>query len=428
MCVGLRKRFFVLLRELRGDGRLFADYPDERLSALMEHLREYSSYSALHRNYEEGGKADDLYESLREELEMRSVDQFTIEELNPAELDKLTRAKQSQQAEELSDYDQITYEKRDQLELKLKRDAEQFERHWREDMPNRYRKPSPRLIALYEMERKLGLSGYFAQAAAAKREVEDLEAREMDAAQRLLFKDYTAAREVFMKNQEEERALFYETRDHWKEVMLARHQIVLERVQNRKNVIVQQREQARAPRESILPSPRVSPAPRDPLTAGNAVLYHRKSAQIIGHLLPALQAPNDDAVKERFEREAEQQRGRARRFREYQARKQALEDVSDASDSDGDGEKEKEKETEVAKGSVSVHSVDDQTFSLTASGQFAGEAAVKEGDQTRPEEAEGKEGDQAGSAAGTPGAKSKPHSAQSSTAESEEEDEEEEAK
>jgi hypothetical protein len=295
----------------------------------MEHLREFSSYSALKRNYEEGGKADRLYELLREELEMRSSELWEEPELNSAEFEELVQAKEREFQSEIEDYDSVTVDKRDQFEKRLKSAEEEFERHWREDCPKKYRKPSARLIVLYEIERKLGLTSQFEQAKIAKRETEALERQEMDAAQRLLRKDYTAAREQFLKEQRDERRIFEDTRKHWKDVMLARHKVVMEAVVNRGHVLNQKQIEARPQKESSL-----NPTTKRPENAGNAVVYHRESVQQSGHLLPPLLPPNDDLLKEKMMKEIEEQREKLRRFQQFQAQKKALEeDTSSASGS-----------------------------------------------------------------------------------------------
>jgi hypothetical protein len=137
-------------------------------------------------------------------------------------------------------------------------------------MPKRDWKPSAKLIVLYEIEGKLGLTGKFAQAKLAKIETEALEKQETEAAQRMLVRDYQAASRQLAKEQSEERRLFESTRVHWREVMLTRQKVQLETIENRRNVLAKKQQDAKPLRQVA----------RAPQNAGAAVITVRAGSRL----------------------------------------------------------------------------------------------------------------------------------------------------
>ncbi|OHT08099.1 hypothetical protein TRFO_23561 [Tritrichomonas foetus] len=301
-CIALREHFF--------DNGDFENYDDEKLNMLLEHLREYSSYSALHRNYDDAERSDKLQERIKEELKMRSSNIPQYQE-NSVPYEVLLEEKMKEHQKELDEFDCQTEEKREKLEEKQKKDTEEFEDRWRNEMPRKYRKPSTKLITYFEIERKLGLNGNFEKAKKLKVETDRLQAEEMEQAQRLLIKDYNNAKAKFDQQQQEEYQLFIDTRKHWRDVILARHKTEKEAIDNRGNVLSKKQCESVKTKEF-----QFDPNSRSP-TGGGAAIYHRESHRPNGHLLPPLLPPNDEKVKEMLARENEEKRQKNKRILQH---------------------------------------------------------------------------------------------------------------
>ena len=307
-CVALRSHFF--------ENDDYDKYKTDELRLLMEHLREYTAFCASQRDYDEAEKSSTLYERLKSHLDSCPPNS---QEPNDETLtyEELVERKRQEFMKELNDFDDITAEKRAQLEQKQREETEAFEKHWRDDMPSKYRKPSPKLLQLYEFERKLGMTGQFERAKLAKIETEKQEQHEMQQAQKLLIKDYNSAKSQFEKDQRDERTLFEDTREHWRSVILARQKVEFEAISNRANVLIQKQGSPKSQRESSL-----RPQSRGPQAAGNAVVYHRENLTGSNRLLPPLIPPNDDRITEMQSQEQEEQARRNKRFQEHRAQKE----------------------------------------------------------------------------------------------------------
>ena len=104
-------------------------------------------------------------------------------------------------------------------------------------MPSKYRKPSTKLITIYDVERKLGLNKDFEKAKRVKAEAEQLEMIEMEKAQKQLIHDYQIARQKLDQKHEEERRQLIETRSLRKELLESRLKVVKSGLQNRNTVV-----------------------------------------------------------------------------------------------------------------------------------------------------------------------------------------------
>jgi hypothetical protein len=306
----------------------FEDYSTEQLSLLLDHLREYASYCALLRNYDEGERANDLARRVRNDLTLRSDEPWSMTDTSLPEFEAQLAILDVKYEAEMAGYKEATDERLAALADRQAQDEEEFERHWRVDMPPKYRKPSTRLIELFEIERRLGLQGRFVEAKRAKMETEKLEMEETERAQRLLIREYKIAREQFVMDQKTERQVFEEARAQGEAVIAARQKVERQYFLNRKNVLEQKLAGARIQKENSM-----RPAVAMAQNAGSAVIYNRESLERTGRLLPQLKAPNDEETKEMIKLEEEAQQERNRRFCEYQQQKAMEADASGSSSS-----------------------------------------------------------------------------------------------
>ena len=346
-CISLRNHFFA--------SEDYEKYKADELQLLMEHLREYTAFSASQRDYDEAERSSALYERLKAHLETRGGEEH--ENDDALSYEEFVERKQQEFIQELKDFDEITETKRAQLEEKQREETEVFEKRWREDMPPKYRKPSPKLLQLYEFERKLGMTGQFDRAKLAKVETEKQERLEMEQAQRLLIRDYNSAKAQHEREQREERRIFEDTREHWRSVIIARQKVEFEAIANRENVLNKKQGSPKAQRESSL-----RPQSKGPQAAGNAVVYHRENLTGSNRLLPPLIPPNDERIIEMQNQEQEEQTKRNKKFQEYRTQK---EKEADECESEKPVPKHSRLET--------VHVELSKTFELTQTDHFKAE-------------------------------------------------------
>lgn len=311
-----------------------SDLDMKTLSQLLEHLREYSAYCVLQRQYDEAEQANVLYEKIKDEVQMNNLNykfennENSLYEEEDISYPELKKAKMQQFKIELEDYDLITIKKRQELDEKLLNDSKLFEENWKVNMPRKYRKPSSKLIELYEIERKFGLTGQFQEAKKIKIEADRLQNIEMAQAQKRLVHDYTIAKSQFDKQQEKERQIFEDTRNHWRSVVVARQKVEMEAIKNRKTVLSVKQTEPKVVKESSIDSPsKIS----DQYNNGGAAVYRKENIAPRDILLPPLMAPNDEKMKELRVKEIESQKTRIQQFKANQRLKELEDDLSEKS-------------------------------------------------------------------------------------------------
>ena len=310
-----------------------SDFDIVTLNQLSEHLREYSACCVLQRQYDEAEQANALYERVKDEIQMNNLnknencenDRYDDEDIPYSELRK---AKLQQFKDELENYDRITIKKRQELEEKLLNDIEIFEENWKENMPRKYRKPSSKLIELYEIERKFGLTGQFQEAKKIKSEADKLQSIEMAQAQKRLVHDYTIAKNQFDKQQAKEREIFEDTREHWRSVVIARQKVEMEAIKNRKTVLTVKQTEPKVIKESSIDQ---QAKLNDQYNNGGAAVYRKENVAPRDILLPPLLAPNDEKMKEMKIKEIELQKTRNQQFRANQKLRELEDDSSEKS-------------------------------------------------------------------------------------------------
>lgn len=289
----------------------FDNYSNDQLKVLLEHLREFSSYSALCRNYDDASQSESLQKKTKQVLQDRAVMtaiERSIENEIPDEVPIEEKLQQFQ--DQLDQFDNETQRKLQDLEKKHEEDLESFEKDWSENRPKKYRKPSTKLIEIYELERKLGLSGEFDRARIIKQEADDLQLQEMEMAQRQIVKDYNNAKAKLEMKHQEEKQIFYDTRSNLRDLIIAQQKVKRDGVDHRIHVLKIKKEEQGKTREVVF-----DPTASTPCSGGGAAIYHRESHRSKGHLLPPLIAPNDERIKEMRDREINEKKEKNRQFK-----------------------------------------------------------------------------------------------------------------
>jgi hypothetical protein len=150
------------------------------------------------------------------------------------------RAQKSQDLwqREVDDFDAETDRKTKQLKSQHENEMKEFEARWvEEDTLRRYRKASGRLLQLWRMEKNMARQSQFSAAELVKAESEELSHREMVCCQAQADRDYHVELEQLKDKQDKEMELHLQTRQHWKEVMLARQQLEKEQLARDHNAV-----------------------------------------------------------------------------------------------------------------------------------------------------------------------------------------------
>ena len=117
-----------------------------------------------------------------------------------------------------------------------------------------------------------------------------------------------------------------ETREHWRAIMISKHNLEMENLLNRKNVLSIKQNESKCVKESSIDPPKV-----DKFNNGGAAVYRRENVAPKDILLPPLIAPNDDRIKDMQMKEIEIQRNKNQQFRAYQKQKEIEDNRSDFS-------------------------------------------------------------------------------------------------
>lgn len=323
--IELRKAF---LKD--GSDIMLSSFDSNILNRFMNHLREYSAFCASERAYDEAANCNVLYEKIKDEIQMRnlnkraSIDENEQFELEETQFSEFVQNKFHDFENELAVFDQTTVLKRNEMEDKLTSQITEFEAVWADKMPRRYRKPSSKLLDLLEMERKFSLTGRFVEAKRIKTEAERLQSQEMSQAQQRLVHDYQIAKKKLLADQNKERDLFEETRDHWRSVLIARHKVELETIENRKNVLNIKQTETKFMKDSLLTQSKL----RDQNESENTMMFRRGNSILKDLLLPPLIAPNDKQITAQIQRNNEIQKYKIQQFKSRQIEKELRNDLS----------------------------------------------------------------------------------------------------
>jgi hypothetical protein len=203
---------YVRMREMAMTEGSFQSVTDEDLAVLIVHFRECAQKNAAKRKFVKADEFSRLSQEARDALTQRmakSDDPTTRVAESQARLDDLRERRDL----ELQFFDDATFRMRSELIEKQETDQEAFERHWSEEMPNRYRKSSAQLLQLKQIEKALTIAGDYAAALDARQRIEAQERSEVELQQGQLDDDYCEAKQKFESDQAVESELFDRKRE-----------------------------------------------------------------------------------------------------------------------------------------------------------------------------------------------------------------------
>jgi hypothetical protein len=208
------QRFYDYLRNLKAALVEAERYIDARdVNQLIERCQNERNYRA-NRNSGHGGDYD----------------------LSEAEKVRQLKACDSK----ITKHDQDFIEKICEVQSRHATELDKFEAEWR-TMPDRYRRPSKKLIDLRHASRSLAYAGKYEEAAARKAEAESLAQREQLYAQQRLEADYRAARKKLIAKQDEEVRLMSQTAELQRELLITKRGELEDDVSKRKLVLTVKR-------------------------------------------------------------------------------------------------------------------------------------------------------------------------------------------
>jgi hypothetical protein len=288
---------------------------------LEIHLKEYAAQRSFNRDYESAKESKDLRQSVLKELKHRHDAQYQYVDRDCFAEKKAEREESNRQ--ELEEYDRRWADKNAELERKHGEQLEHFDKNWNEERPAKYRKPSAKLLQLTEIERQAGNIDNFEEAAIIREAREAQEAIESEMAQDALVQDYETAKQKLLQNQEEEKQLFEAKRVHWREMLVARHQVEMLAFDKREKVLGVKAEQFTKPRESVL-----DPASQEGHDVPCVHAQRARSRECDQHLLPPLLPPTDPSIRDKREKQKRKRKERVSKFQERLEKKMKEKDRS----------------------------------------------------------------------------------------------------
>ncbi|KAH0793613.1 hypothetical protein GPJ56_002446 [Histomonas meleagridis] len=152
-------------------------------------------------------------------------------------------------------------------------------------MPDKYRRPSRKLIELRQTAHNLALCGNFDEAQERKVEAENLEIKETEEAQKRLNKEYSIAKNKLIRKQAEEVRAFQENAQQQRDILISKKHVAEQASNNRKNVLNLKPSQ----KSRLTSSLRSSGSPTRP------IVTRRSHNRNIEKKLPPLRPPKEEA-------------------------------------------------------------------------------------------------------------------------------------
>ena len=190
-----------------------SDFSTEELQQVFPYLRDYSHRKGCEEDYDNAQTAFSLSEDVLNELKTRVSNQNSENQSSTIESSEQSSFEEKWE-KQFKTYNEETDRKRKELEKSHEDQMASFEKLWNEDMPRKYRKPSPHLLQIKKVEKSLALSCDFERAKQVHQEYEQLAAKELEQAQENLNRDYEAAHTKLVQKQQQEIKNFEEVRFH----------------------------------------------------------------------------------------------------------------------------------------------------------------------------------------------------------------------
>ena len=323
----------------------FSEIPDEKLPLLHSYLREYAAKCASEENYDEAEKSSELAEETQKEFNSRKSSSVKsrgadLKEPNMQEFEKQCK-------DELDEYDADTDKRLQALSETQNKEKEDFEKKWREEKPQKYRKPSQRLLQLKQIEKTLAGNAEYSRAKAVHQEVEELQNYELQVAQESIIRDYNFASQRLSEKHMKEKENLLSSREHTRVLLETRQASEREARIHREKVI-----KVRASE-----NPRVKPTVGAPAVSRS--ISRNKDKEIDGVLLPPLRAPNDPELVEETKRKQREANKKKMAYQKQNAA-QTLARVSLGFSDDGGEQQAKTEEPKSKEEDLKVTEADDQ--------------------------------------------------------------------
>ena len=270
------------------------------LNGMSSHLREYSAWSALRRDYDEAKRSNTLLDDVRTEIARRTISHPEADDDDDAFQSRLDRqmCKLEKQVVEFNDN---TSHRREQMLARHQDELDKFETIWREEMPRKYRKLSPRLLTLLSSEKMCVRTGDYDKAKSYKIEADRLMKIEMAQAQAQLNSDYKKAKEKLLAKHQEEIDRMEQIRSDQKVLLVSKHRQELKNIANRHNVL-NIKGSARGREDA-------------PKPVGGLTRLMQSGGLDYETLLPPLIPPNDERMIEQEQKTQKNKREKRKRIR-----------------------------------------------------------------------------------------------------------------
>jgi hypothetical protein len=215
----------IALRDRLHSTHDYSVLSDSDLLLLVSHLKEYVKFVGSTGDYEEARRQKSLLIEASDKLTHRTTD-LKKSEAPRERYRERERTRQEKWQKEVDDFDAETDLKTDQLAAQQGGELKAFRDHWHgENTLRRYRKASSRLLQLWRIEKFMAKQTEFNHAEVVKAEATELSYREMQRAQAQADRDYHVELSQMKERHKKEMDAHLQNRQHWREVMLARHQL-----------------------------------------------------------------------------------------------------------------------------------------------------------------------------------------------------------
>jgi hypothetical protein len=243
-------------------------------------LKEYSRRTALEGNFRDAKASRELETAVKEEITNRGNVKSRDGEVadDPAKRRENFKAFWAKEREK---FDRTTEAKRSEITQRQAHEMRVFERIWREEKPQQYRKPSGQLLSMKRIEKSLILMGEIDEADSAHARANQQIKLEAAIAQEKLATEYELEKSRRLAKHEQELKVFDDARATERLVLESDYERGLKHLKNR---------------EAVVESKNSGPAPRNRPNSELASLptsLSRLSDSRPTTLLPPLIAPND---------------------------------------------------------------------------------------------------------------------------------------
>lgn len=174
------------------------------------------------------------------------------------------------------------------LQQKQIEDLKKFEKEWSDVMPEKYRRPSKRLLLMREQAHTLAVAGKYQEANSRQMAANALMQEEFESAKMRLNRDYNDAKKKFLKKQNDELELLQTTQKQQHDLLLTKKQDLQESINKRKAVL--EKKAKSKPQQSTNSQSQLNNTSSIP--SRNRPVKKTSNAQSDPFKLPPLKAPN----------------------------------------------------------------------------------------------------------------------------------------